>query len=67
MVGALDTARLAAIRRGCDRVVWLMVARDPERIGNRGSHRYTFRKGTQALGSGRTWRVSRPCFHGYEV
>jgi hypothetical protein len=40
--GVLDAQRLATIRRGVDQVVRLMLAEDPRREGNRGSHRYTF-------------------------
>jgi hypothetical protein len=39
---ALDTERLAKIRRGCEIAIREVVGRDPERSGNRGSHRYSF-------------------------
>jgi ectoine hydroxylase-related dioxygenase (phytanoyl-CoA dioxygenase family) len=38
----LDTAQLAALRAGCDRVIHEMLALDRDRQGNRGSHRYSF-------------------------
>ena len=39
---ALDTERLDFMRKGCDRVIREMLKLDPDRIGNRGSHRYSF-------------------------
>ena len=38
----LDTERLEKLRRGCEIVIREMVGRDPHRLGNRGSHRYSF-------------------------
>jgi hypothetical protein len=38
----LDHERLAHIRRGAEIAIREMVGRDPERAGNRGSHRYSF-------------------------
>lgn len=38
----LDSEQLALIRRGCDRVIHEIMALDGERVGNRGSHRYSF-------------------------
>ena len=38
----LDNQRLAKIRRGCEIAIRELVGRDPERSGNRGSHRYSF-------------------------
>jgi hypothetical protein len=39
---ALDSERLERIRAGCDRTIRGMLELDPARIGNRGSHRYSF-------------------------
>lgn len=38
----LPPAELQSLRAGCDRVIDEIVARDPERSGNRGTHRYSF-------------------------
>lgn len=38
----LDEQRLAKIRRGCEIAIRELAGRDPERSGNRGSHRYSF-------------------------
>ena len=38
----LDRTQLDEIRRGCDRVIHEMMNLDKGRIGNRGSHRYSF-------------------------
>lgn len=38
----LNMKQLDEIRRGCDRVIHEMMSLDKERIGNRGSHRYSF-------------------------
>ena len=42
VLNVLDEARLATIREGCAKVVKAVVATDPQRAGNRGSHRYGF-------------------------
>ena len=39
---ALDAAQLAFLRAGVDEAVRGIVAHDPDRSGNRGSHRYSF-------------------------
>ncbi len=39
---ALDAKQLEFLRGGCDRVIHEMMARDRARVGNRGSHRYSF-------------------------
>ena len=39
---ALDNERLELLRRGCDHVIRKMIEQDPDRLGNRGSHRYSF-------------------------
>jgi len=38
----LDAAELATMRRGCDRVIEEILSQDPQRTGNRGTHRYSF-------------------------
>lgn len=38
----LDPQQLATMRSGCDRVVDEIVSQDPDRAGNRGTHRYSF-------------------------
>eukprot|EP01045_Picozoa_sp_COSAG04_P005494 COSAG04_NODE_255_length_18797_cov_46.325968_20_plen_195_part_00 len=42
LLDVLDEERLATIRAGCAKVVKAVVATDPDRTGNRGSHRYGF-------------------------
>ena len=44
----LDEARLETIRQGCEIAIREMVGRDPNRSGNRGSHRYTQRARARA-------------------
>ena len=44
----LDEERLAKIRRGCEIAIRELVGRDPERSGNRGSHRYSFQDNGQS-------------------
>ena len=39
---ALNSERLDFLQKGCDRVIREMLELDPQRIGNRGSHRYSF-------------------------
>ena len=39
---ALTPAQLEFMRAGCDTAIREMLALDPQRIGNRGSHRYSF-------------------------
>ncbi|MEM7016322.1 MAG: phytanoyl-CoA dioxygenase family protein [Pseudomonadota bacterium] len=39
---ALDSEQLGFMRQGCDREIHKIVALDRNRIGNRGSHRYSF-------------------------
>ena len=39
---ALDAKQLDFLRGGCDRVIHQMMAQDRDRVGNRGSHRYSF-------------------------
>ena len=52
-----QAARLATIRAGLERVIRAMCALDPQRIGNRGSHRYTFGGAVGALGEEPAWSV----------
>jgi hypothetical protein len=54
---ALDAARLETIKAGCDHVIREMVALDPERLGNRGSHRYSFGAAASHFGSAGAWSV----------
>ncbi len=42
VAGVLDPGELATLRAGCEEVVAEIVALDPDRTGNRGSHRYSF-------------------------
>ena len=52
-----QAARLATIRAGLERVIRAMCALDPQRIGNRGSHRYSFGGAVGALGEEAAWSV----------
>lgn len=38
----LDAIQLETIRQGCDRVIHEIMTLDKDRVGNRGSHRYSF-------------------------
>jgi hypothetical protein len=51
----LDEFRLNTVREGVERVVRQIVARDPDRLGNRGSHRYTFANAVAAFGEQAAW------------
>jgi hypothetical protein len=51
----LDEQRLQTVRQGVERVVRQIVARDPDRLGNRGSHRYTFGPACEAFGEHAAW------------
>jgi hypothetical protein len=53
----LDKERLAKIRRGCEICIREMVGRDPDRRGNRGSHRYSFGGATAHFGLQDEWSV----------
>jgi hypothetical protein len=53
----LDTERLAKIRRGCEIAIREMVGRDPDRSGNRGSHRYSFGGAPAHFGLQDYWAV----------
>lgn len=51
----LDNARLSKLRRGCEIVIREMVGRDPYRLGNRGSHRYSFGQAPAFFGRQDEW------------
>ena len=51
----LDEERLARARRGCEIAIREMVGRDPERVGNRGSHRYSFGSSSAHFGCLDEW------------
>jgi hypothetical protein len=51
----LDNARLGKLRRGCEIVIREMVGRDPYRLGNRGSHRYSFGQAPAFFGRQDEW------------
>mgnify|MGYP002631563647 CR=1 FL=1 len=51
----LDERRLRTVREGVERVIRQIVARDPERLGNRGSHRYTFGNSAELFGEQAAW------------
>ena len=53
----LDDERLAKIRQGCEIAIREMVGRDPERSGNRGSHRYSFGSAPAHFGLQEYWSV----------
>jgi hypothetical protein len=53
----LDEARLSKIRKGAEIAVREMVGRDPERSGNRGSHRYSFGAAPAHFGLQAEWAV----------
>ena len=54
---ALDEERQRTIKRGCDKVIRELLARDPQRIGNRGSHRYSFGSSPAFFGCAAEWSV----------
>ena len=51
----LDAERLAKLRRGCEIVIREMVGRDRNRLGNRGSHRYSFGQAPAHFGRQDEW------------
>ena len=53
----LDPQRLETIRRGAIHVVDSMLALDPERLGSRGTHRYSFQKSWAQFGRADDWAV----------
>ena len=52
---ALDSERLESIRAGCMHTVTKMVELDPDRLGNRGSHRYSFGSAPIHFGCAKNW------------
>jgi hypothetical protein len=53
----LDSERLTKIRKGCEIAIREMVGRDPDRSGNRGSHRYSFGSAPAHFGLQDYWAV----------
>ena len=53
----LDAERIATIRAGMERVIRQMLEKDPQRVGNRGSHRYSFGAANAFYGCQREWAV----------
>ena len=53
----LDQERLSKIRRGAEIAIREMVGRDPDRSGNRGSHRYSFGSAPAHFGLQEYWSV----------
>lgn len=53
----LDTHRLSTIRRGAEMAIREMVGRDEMRVGNRGSHRYSFGSAPASFGFQDYWSV----------
>lgn len=51
---------LATIREGCDTTIRNMLQHDPERRGNRDSHRYSFASAPQKFGCAQNWCVQQP-------
>ena len=51
----LDEQRLAKLRRGCEICIREMVGRDPLRVSNRGSHRYSFGQAPAHFGLQDEW------------
>jgi hypothetical protein len=52
---ALSPERQARIQEGCDAVIRRMVSKDPARLGNRGSHRYSFGSAPAHFGYASHW------------
>lgn len=53
----LDAERLETIRGGCDSVIRKMMAHDSARVGNRGSHRYSFGSAPAHFGHFEEWNA----------
>ena len=53
----LDAQRQRTIQQGCDTVIRKMLEQDPARLGNRGSHRYSFGNAPAYFGFAREWSV----------
>jgi hypothetical protein len=54
---ALDPERLERVKCGCDHVIRKMLELDPERLGNRGSHRYSFGNSCAHFGAAAEWAL----------
>ena len=54
---ALDEGRQRVIKSGCDKVIRELLDRDPQRLGNRGSHRYSFGSSPAFFGCVEEWSV----------
>jgi hypothetical protein len=52
---ALTPEALATIRDGCDSTIRKILQHDPERRGNRDSHRYSFAGSPQKFGCAQNW------------
>lgn len=55
---ALTREALDTIREGCDTTIRKILQHDPDRRGNRDSHRYSFAGSPQKFGCARNWCVS---------
>eukprot|EP01043_Picozoa_sp_COSAG02_P040679 COSAG02_NODE_3312_length_6955_cov_2.028151_6_plen_148_part_00 len=55
---ALVPEALATIRDGCDSTIRAILEHDPERRGNRDSHRYSFAGSPQKFGCAHNWCVT---------
>ena len=53
----LSEEKLETIRSGCDAVVRKMMSHDDARIGNRGSHRYSFGSAPAHFGHFAEWNA----------
>lgn len=57
----LDAQRLESLRSGCDEVIRHVVAADPQRRGNRDSHRYSFAGAAVQFGCVDRWACTVDC------
>ena len=57
----LDPERLESLRTGCDQVIRQILAVDPERRGNRDSHRYSFAGAAVEFGCVDQWMCTVDC------
>lgn len=58
---ALTSEALDTIREGCDTTIRNILEHDPERRGNRDSHRYSFAASAQKFGCAHHWSVLIDC------
>ena len=58
---ALSPAALETIRQGCDTTIRRVVEHDPQRRGNRDSHRYSFANSAVHFGCAAEWSVLIDC------